>query len=78
MSVFMMIKYPISMPPTREELGALPHVIFKQWMSEIIGDELSERLSTDTVADIMKKTGIEDIRDSVDRLRCIIYCLDEE
>ena len=33
MSLFDVIKYPISEPPTLEELNALPNEIFNQWIS---------------------------------------------
>ena len=31
MSLFDTIKYPISVPPTSEEFGALPNKLFAQW-----------------------------------------------
>ena len=32
MSLFDVIKYPISTPPTTEELEALPHELFQKWL----------------------------------------------
>lgn len=31
MSLFHVLKYPVSDPPTMEELAALPHPILQQW-----------------------------------------------
>lgn len=80
MSIFMAVKYPISLPPTAGQLEAIPHVIYQQWFDEIIDPDgqTSSRLTPQMMAKVMARCGTEDIQTAIDRLRCIIYCLDEE
>ncbi len=35
MSIFDVLRYPISNSPTKEELFALPHGLFLQWMNSV-------------------------------------------
>ena len=35
MTIFNSIKYPISFPPTEQELAALPHRLFRRWASKV-------------------------------------------
>lgn len=37
MTVFDVIRYPISMPPTMEELAACPKDVFHEWQAEHFG-----------------------------------------
>lgn len=37
MSLFDVIKYPISDPPTKEELAAIPNEIFDNWVQDNFG-----------------------------------------
>ena len=42
MSLFDVIRYPISTPPSREELNALPRDLLAQWMSWVGFDHTHE------------------------------------
>jgi hypothetical protein len=46
MSIFDAIKYPISFPPTEEELEALPHSLFRLWAAKV---EFSKNATTTEV-----------------------------
>ena len=35
MTIFDVIRYPISIPPTEEELEAVPKIIFNKWRDDI-------------------------------------------
>ena len=75
MSVFMAIKYPISVPPTAAQLEALPHEVYTQWMTEISLGEVN--LPKALMANTLRRCAPADIRNAVERLQCIIYGLDE-
>lgn len=53
MSLFDVLKYPISTPPTKEELSALPRDFLLQWMVMV-----KFNLSTDLVSGVDKETDI--------------------
>ena len=77
MSLFSVLRYPISVPPAVAQLEALPHEVYAQWMNEIFGAQYDQQRTNKTiVVKIMK--GNPDIASSaIERLQCIIYGLDE-
>jgi hypothetical protein len=48
MSLFDVIRYPISDRPTAEELGSLPHNLFEEWRNKSFWGLKSGRLNNTT------------------------------
>ena len=76
MSVFSNLRYPISMPPTRAQLEALPRDLYNQWVHEVISGNTSD-LTPELIAEVLGRSQNDDIRNVVERLRCLVYGLDE-
>ena len=59
MTIFDSIRYPISLPPTKEQLEALPQDIFEYWIDKHTADWHRQgsdiRYSTDLVASWMNR-----------------------
>jgi hypothetical protein len=55
MNIFNAIKYPISSPPTKEQLEEIPEFLFKIWAKETLGID-DEKISPSDIALIMKLT----------------------
>lgn len=53
MTVFDVLRWPISVPPTEEELSRLPYELFKEWVDTDVG--ASNLLAPYHVAHIMQK-----------------------
>lgn len=45
MSAFDVLKYPISLPPTLEEIMALPEPVYKEWARDIFASEETSRIT---------------------------------
>lgn len=54
MTIFHSLKYPISDPPTREELQALPKEIFEEWCQHIIVHQANYVITVDFVASVLQ------------------------
>lgn len=77
MSLLSTIRYPISMPPTRAQLEALPYDIFIQWLEECGMGNRSQHPSPGLMAEVLHKCDADSVRPTIERLQCIIYGLDE-
>lgn len=82
MTVFSNIKYPISCPPTAQQLESLPEHLYKLWLTHGVGAK--EYYSPATIATALKqiysKATPQDIvilDASCQRLRDAIFALDE-
>jgi len=91
MSVLMTLKYPISTPPTREQLEAIPFDVLEAWLREvkynvggrpapITGDtprDVSDALITTYEKQQHSEKTIEILNNVVKALKDRIYALDE-
>lgn len=86
MTIFTSIKYPISCPPTREELSALPRGLVESWalnkLQMTVNDEYTTNI--DTIVQVLSiyyyqyPTHRHIVEDHLKYLRDEIYNLDEE
>ena len=85
MSVLMTLKYPISTPPTREQLDALPQIVFDKWAIKLkfsSGDPLTPHtvfyvFNTLYNDGMFSEKNAKQMRLFIKKLNEIIYNLDE-
>jgi len=85
MSVLMTIKYPVSNPPTLEQLEAIPKEVFSKWLDTIFYHWYSTPKSVhEYMTTSLQETDqyllnlkIKSINDAVWKLRNLIFRMDE-
>ena len=78
MSLLSSLRYPISMPPTRAQLEALPHDVYTQWLTEMRCEYSGKNFPEPfLIAEVLHKCDQDSVRPMVERLQCIVYGLDE-
>lgn len=68
MTLFSIIKYPLSHPPTEEELSALPEEVFADWCYQVVAN-ITRAASPRTVASIFRAFYRIENQDSYRQLR---------
>jgi hypothetical protein len=77
MSILMLIKYPISNPPTDGQLAALPPELYNEWLTSLGLDSVSTLFQPGFMyrtLNSLHKTGNDD---AYEKLLHLIYMLDE-
>jgi hypothetical protein len=83
MSLFSILKYPISYPPRYEELLKLPEDFIKKWTQRCVGSEINSLTMCQTLHRMSEeaRTGSKADKDALDdcvkMLREMIFELDE-
>ncbi len=73
MSLFDVIKYPVSCPPTYAELYALPKVAYYSWVARLFTSQMSMTTIQSTLHDLWHRgnypSAMEDVKSAVESLR---------
>jgi len=76
MSLFDVLKYPISSPPTYTELKSLPEEIYNKWVREVMGGGdpavQAARLLMLHRSFLLTKNSLYDYSDYIEKLRIMI------
>ena len=77
MSLLMLIKYPVSNPPSLNQIQTLPRELYNEWLSRMGFNDVTQRLPLDVLVKVIDRLHGQGNYSAYEKLFHLIYMLDE-